>query len=241
MTNIRPTETTVPLLHCVAPDETVEFWTALGFETTYDQRKPYLYLAFQWSAIALNYVNAPASTDPAAENTGGCLVMVDSVAPYHETFVSAMRRHYGKVLSKGRPRITRYRPGATRFSIVDPSGNMITVIQRGEPDIDYGGSRELSGLARVLDNARILREFKNDDRAAFRALRSGLRRHGDGAAAVDRGKALAAAIELAVALDDEPALREYGQQLRELTLSPDERGEIRATLADPHLVAGWLE
>ena len=167
--------------------------------------------------------------------------MVDSVAPYHETFVTAMRRHYGKVLSKGPPRITRYRPGATRFSIVDPSGNTIIVIGRDEPvRVDYGGSPELTGLAQVLDNARILREFKNDDRVAFRALRSGLRRHGDGAAAVERGKAFTAAIELAVALDDEPAEREYGQQLRELTLSPDECREIRATLADPQVVAGWL-
>lgn len=64
MTKIRPTETTVPLLHSVAPDETVEFWTALGFETTYDQREPYLYLAFRWSAIALHYGSAPASTEP---------------------------------------------------------------------------------------------------------------------------------------------------------------------------------
>ena len=39
---------------------------------------------------------------------------------------------------------------------------------------------ELTRLAQVLDNARILREFKNDDRVPFRALRSGLRRHGDG-------------------------------------------------------------
>lgn len=34
-------------------------------------------------------------------------------------------------------------------------------------------------LAKALDNARILRAFKQDDRAAFRALDSGLRRHAE--------------------------------------------------------------
>ncbi|GAB3932889.1 hypothetical protein GCM10027614_02870 [Micromonospora vulcania] len=69
--------------------------------------------------------------------------------------------------------MTRYRSGASRFSIVDPSGNTIIFIQRDEPaEVEYGGSKALQGLARVLDNARILREFKTDDRAAFRALSS---------------------------------------------------------------------
>ncbi|MDW5328297.1 hypothetical protein [Plantactinospora sp. KLBMP9567] len=71
----------------------------------------------------------------------------------------------GKVLVKGLPRITRFRPGASRFTIVDPSGNSIVFIRRDEPqDLEYGGSKQLTGLAKVLDNARILREFKTDDR-----------------------------------------------------------------------------
>lgn len=75
--------------------------------------------------------------------------------------------------------MTRYRAGASRFSVVDPSGNTIIFIRRDEPaELEYGGSKRLQGLARVLDNARILREFKTDDLAAFRALNSGLRRHG---------------------------------------------------------------
>jgi hypothetical protein len=42
-----------------------------------------------------------------------------------------------------------------------PSGNSIIFIQRDEPtELEYGGSKQLQGLARVLDNVRILREFK---------------------------------------------------------------------------------
>ncbi|WP_198940365.1 glyoxalase [Micromonospora sp. CB01531] len=200
---VQPNESVVPMLPCVAPEETLAFWRALGFAVTYEQSKPYLYLAFRWRGFELHYGRAANNVDPSLENTGGCLVMVDTVAPYHAAFTEAMRRTYGKVLAKGLPRITRYRPGASRFTVMDPSGNSIIFIQRDEPtELEYGGSKQLQGLARVLDNVRILREFKNDDRAAFRALNSGLRRHGDGAPAVEQGVALALLIELSTALEE---------------------------------------
>ncbi|WP_344870731.1 glyoxalase [Allokutzneria multivorans] len=210
----------MPLLSCVHPDETLAFWRALGFKTIYEQRKPYLYFAFRWSGFDIHYGRASDSVDPAAEKTGGCLVMVDDVAAYHATFVAAMREVYGKVLAKGLPRITRYRPGASRFTIVDPSGNSIVFIQRDEPmELEYGGSKKLAGLAKALDNARILREFKNDDRAAQRALKSGLKRHGDSASTQEKAQALEMLIEVSMELDDEVA--EWRDQLRNLPLSDE--------------------
>jgi hypothetical protein len=239
--DLAPNETTVPLLGCTAPQETLDFWRALGFAVTYQQTKPYLYLAFKCSGFDLHYSRAAPGIDPAQERTGGCLVMVDQVAPYHAAFTAAMRAAYGKVLAKGLPRITRYRPGASRFTVMDPSGNSIIFIQRDEPvELDYGGSEELHGLARTLDNARILREFKNDDRHAFRALRSGLRRHGDGAPAVERAAALAALIELSTVLDEPDRVTEWGGQLRQLTLTAQERDRVESAVADPALLAPWL-
>ncbi|MET8118180.1 hypothetical protein [Micromonospora sp. NPDC005189] len=100
---VQPNETTVPLLPCPAPAETLAFWRSLGFEVTYEQHKPYVYLAFRWSGFQLHYGPAPKGLDPAKETSGGCLVMVDAVAPYHAAFTEAMRRTYGKVLVKGLP------------------------------------------------------------------------------------------------------------------------------------------
>jgi hypothetical protein len=213
-------ETTVPLLPCVAPEETLAFWRSLGFAVIWEQTRPYLYLAFRWRGFELHYGRAGSAVDPAEETTGGCLVMVDSVAPYHAAFTAAMRAAHGKVLAKGLPRITRYRAGASRFTVMDPSGNSIVFIQRDEPaELEYGGSKELTGLAKVLDNARILREFKEDDRAAFRALHSGLRRHGERAPVVEQGIALAGLIELSTALDEPQRVPEFGERLRTLTLT----------------------
>lgn len=238
---VRPNETTVPLLSCVAPDETLAFWRALGFDVTYEQTKPYLYLAFRWSGFELHYGRASSDVDPSLENTGGCLVMVDAVASYHAAFTEAMRRTYGKVLTKGLPRITRYRPGASRFTVMDPSGNSIIFIQRDEPaELEYGGAKHLQGLARVLDNARILREFKNDDRAAFRALNSGLRRHGDSAPAVEQAVALAILIELSPTLDEPERVPEWGAKLRQLVLTMEERRQAESAVTDPTVLDPWM-
>ncbi|GIF47116.1 hypothetical protein DFJ67_7256 [Asanoa ferruginea] len=239
--HVASNEVTVPLLPCVAPEETLAFWRALGFATIWEQHKPYLYLALRWRGFELHYGRAAEGVDPAAETTGGCLVMVDEVAPYHAEFAAAMRRAHGKVLAKGLPRITRYRPGASRFTVMDPSGNSIIFIQRDEPaELEYGGDKSLQGLARVLDNARILREFKDDDRAAFRALNSGLRRHGDAAPAVEQAIALAQLIELSTALDEADRVPEWGARLSRLDLTAAERGQVVSAVADPALLDAFV-
>ncbi|WP_342666903.1 glyoxalase [Streptosporangium amethystogenes] len=215
------------------------FYEALGFEATYKQSKPYVYLALRLSGFQLHFGPAPKGLDPAREESGGCLVMVDAVASYHAAFVGAMRRVYGKVLSSGLPRITRYRPGASRFTLMDPSGNSIIFIQRDEPvDVEYGGSKELTGLARALDNVRILREFKNDDLQAFRALKSAVRRYGADAPVVERGIALCQLIDLATVLG-EPT-DPWAADLRGLELSTDDRQRIESELGHLPGLQEWL-
>jgi len=224
---VRANETTVPTLPCADAEETLAFYRALGFETTWEQTRPYVYLALRFSGFDLHFVKPPAAFDPEREDGGTCLVMVDAVAPYHAAFTAAMRGAYGKVLARGRPRITRYRPGASRFTLVDPSGNSIIFIQRDEPaELEYGGSKELEGLARALDNARILRDFKNDDRAALRAITSGLRRHGDDAPALERARAYTALIELATALEDPEQAERWSAALADVELTEDQRQQL---------------
>ncbi|MFI5841246.1 glyoxalase [Catenuloplanes sp. NPDC051500] len=231
---IEANETVVPLLPCSAPEEMRAFWEALGAEVTYQQARPYLYLAFRFSGVDVHY---------GAQTGGGvgiCLVMVDAVAAYHATFAARLRAHYGRVPATGQPRITRYRPGATRFTLTDPAGNSLIFIQRDEPAMEYGGAAHLRGLAKVLDNARILRESKLDDRAAWRALNSGLKRHADGATAAEVATALAALIELSVALGEDAQVPAWGNRLAGLDLTTEERDRVRAEVADPSLLTAWL-
>ncbi|MGP4046556.1 glyoxalase [Streptomyces sp. 2A115] len=231
----------MPVLPCAAVEETLEFYRALGFEATYEQTKPYLYLALSWSGFEVHYGRAPQGHEPSREDGGCCLVMVDTVAPYHAAFTQGMRAAYGKVLATGRPRITRFRPGQTRFTLVDPSGNSLIFIQRDEPaELAYGGSKKLHGLAKALDNARIFREFKNDDRAAFRTVNSALRRHGPQASAVDRALALATLVELATALEEPDKIDEWIGELETIRLTDAERRRVESELRNVELLTGWL-
>lgn len=228
---IRANETTVPLLHTHDAQVTLDFYQALGFEVTWKQLRPYVYLAFGWSGFELHYGAAPKGLDPAEEYTGGALVMVDAVAPYHAALTAAMRASHGKVLARGLPRITRYRPGATRFTLMDPSGNSIMFIQRDEPEgLDYGGSPDLEGIAKALDQARNFREFKNDDLAAYRHLKSALRRYADTSPAVDRALAHATLVELSTALDDPEQAKAWRAELDAVELTEEERQRVEREL-----------
>ncbi|XUL99380.1 glyoxalase [Streptomyces venezuelae ATCC 10712] len=237
---VRANETTVPVLPCVSVEETLEFYEALGFKATHKQIRPYLYLALEWSGLALHFATPPKGIDPSGEDVGGCLVLVDEVAPYHAEFTRALRAAYGKVLAKGRPRITRFRPGASRFTVVDPSGNSLIFIQRDEPaELEYGGSASLTGLARVLDNARVFSEFKNDDRTALRVLTTGLRKHGDTAPPLDVARTLATLIELATALEDPTEVDAWRRRLTALPLTETERHQVTADLRSAAALHLW--
>ncbi|MBF6468991.1 glyoxalase [Nocardia beijingensis] len=233
-------DTAVPQLWTGDLAGTLEFYKTLGYTVTHEQTRPYVYGAVEDHGCALHFVPAPKDADIPAERTG-CLVMVDDVANRHQDFTAALRTRYGRVPAKGLPRITRFRPGQTRFTVVDPAGNQLIYIQRDEPPkVDYGGSKELTGLAKVLDNARILRDFKIDYPAAFRVLEVGLGRYRAEAPRLEVARALAALAELAVALGDPGRAEPFRTDLRAMELSASEHAALAADLRASDDLASWL-
>lgn len=234
------TDTAVPMLWSGDLPNTLAFYRALGYTVTYEQTRPYVYGAVEGFGCALHFAPGPAGVAEQAEQVNA-LVFVDDVAARHAEFTAALRAHYGRIPAKGRPRITRFRPGQSRFSLVDPVGNTVLVVQRDEPmKLEYGGSRELAGLAKVLDNARILRDFKNDDRAATRVLETGLRRFATTAPALDRARAYAALAELAVAAGDTERLAHWKSELESVELTTDDRAALAADAEASAVLATWL-
>lgn len=234
------TDTTVPTLWSGDLPTTLDFYRALGYTVTYEQTRPYVYGAVEARGCALHFAPAPPAVELPTEHVGA-LLMVDDVAARHAEYTAALRTHYGKIPVKGCPRITRFRPGQSRFSLVDPNGNIVLVVQRDEPwELEYGGSRTLEGLARVLDNARILRDFKNDDRAATRALEAGLRRFGAIATSTDRARAYAALAELAVTSADSERLAHWKAELEAVELTREEHAALSADPAASGLLTTWL-
>ncbi|MFE3442986.1 VOC family protein [Nocardia sp. NPDC059180] len=230
----------VPVLPTADLPRTLEFYRALGYKVTYEQTRPYVYGAVEAHGCALHFA-APQGKGSFPEDWSGCLVMVDDIAERHRTLTTSLRAHYGKIPVKGEPRITRFRPGQSRFSVIDPDGNWVTYIQNDEPmELEYGGSKSLTGLARVLDNARILRDFKNDDETATRVLEVGLRRYSSTAPATEVARAWAALTDLAVAMDHKERATNHRRALHAVELTDEERATLATEANASVALADWL-
>src|SRR5688572_22957962 len=109
----------VPLLPCEQIEATLDFYGLLGFVVTHRQRAPNPYAATRREGAQLHFFGLKG-LDP-QKNFSCCLIVMDEVERTHQAFSAALRSAYGKVPLRGIPRISRMRPGQSRFTVVDPS------------------------------------------------------------------------------------------------------------------------
>jgi hypothetical protein len=231
-------ENTITLLQCKSLDATLEFYQALGFEVTHDQREPYLYGAVRQGGVDLHFANLRVYG--AKESIGACLVFVTKVETYHKAFADGLRRKYGKVPTAGLPRITRFRAEHTRFKVFDPSGNLLIYIDRDEPEAEYGGYDEAkSELARAIENALFLRDTYANDKGAARALDVALKRS-ETTDPLARALALATRAELAVAMGDSEYANALRLELQQIALSDENRERFRDELQAADELERWI-
>lgn len=69
-----------------------------------------------------------------AENYSTCLIIVPEVEQLHQQFSQHLRTSLGKVPAQGFPRISRMKPGQSRFTLTDNAGNSIIFIKQGVED-----------------------------------------------------------------------------------------------------------
>jgi catechol 2,3-dioxygenase-like lactoylglutathione lyase family enzyme len=233
-------ETTIPVFPCVSLEETRDFYQTLGFEVVHQQTSPYVWLAVRRGCIELQFFGHKGLDPKDAFST--CLVMVPEVEPYHRAFADALRGKYGRIPTAGIPRITRFRAGQSRFTVVDPSGNSVIYIRHDEPDVEYSGKpgEKRSGLAKAIETAAVLRDFKEDDTAAAKVLDVALAKHMS-ADPVERARALAARAELALAMGDADRARALRDELRRIPLSEDDHRAYREELQAAEALERWRQ
>ncbi|WP_040808883.1 glyoxalase [Nocardia concava] len=220
----------IPVLWGGDLPETLDFYRTLGYKVTYEMTRPYIYGMVERAGFQLHFGPTPKGMTSGEEAHISCLVIVEEVEAWHAEFKAALRARYGRVPAKGAPRITRFRPGQTRFTVVDPVGNTVIYVQPDEPDPEYGGSKQLEGLARVLDNARIYRDSKLDDATATRVLETGLRRFAATAPLLDQARALAMLAEIAAVAGDSDRVTELRARIEALGLTADDRAALEEDL-----------
>lgn len=131
-------ERAIPCLPLISLQETIAFYGVLGFEVSYQQNSPNTYLALDRGGLALHFFQVRGLKPEAAYST--CLVIVAEVERLHASFASSLRRALGKLPSCGFPRISRMKPGQSRFTVVDPAGNSVIYIRADAAD-DYDESQ----------------------------------------------------------------------------------------------------
>lgn len=226
-------EVTVPLLPCASIDDIVAFYEVLGFRTTYKQRKPNPYAALQREDLHLHFFEM-AGFDP-QQSYGSCLVLTADIDGLHRAFAAGMRAAYGKVLVSGTPRMTRPRArknydGLGGFSVVDPGGNWIRVVQNaaGTP-APAPATGPVGRLAKALANAVVQGDSKGDVPQAARILDSALGRPAADDDPVALVEVLVYRAELAMVLHDHETATEMLARVHRVTLSAEEAGRAAPT------------
>ena len=219
--------TTIPCLPCVSMAEVLDFYQLLGFEVTYQQKSPNEYAVVRQGSCELHLFGLKGLKPEDGYST--CCVVLSEVEPLHKAFSAALRQKYGKLPITGFPRITRFKPGQTRFTLTDPSGNALICVKRSAHENASGSGEKLTGLAKAIETTAKLRDESGDDESAAKVLDVALARYTDAPPLV-RARALAARAELAVALGEEEKLRDVRAELQKIPLSDDEREKYRNEL-----------
>src|SRR5687768_6757010 len=105
---------TIPVLTCTEIEETLAFWELLGYTATYKQMRPYQYGVVERGGGQLHFARVKGTSAP--NNFTGCLVMVSDAEKVHREFTQHFKKGYGKIPGAGIPRISRMKPGQTRFT-----------------------------------------------------------------------------------------------------------------------------
>ncbi|MBB5939361.1 bleomycin resistance protein [Streptomyces zagrosensis] len=164
------TETTTPMLPCPSVPEILAFYRALGFDVTFEQTQPNPYAVVQRGAIDLHFFGMRRH-DPAA-SYGTCLISTDDVDGMHQAFRSGLKAAYGRVPTRGIPRIGPLRDttyGVRQFLVTDPGGNCLRIGQPNGDSVAHGEA-PTRAFARALHLAALLGDAKGDHRQAARLL-----------------------------------------------------------------------
>ncbi|MFD7662838.1 bleomycin resistance protein [Streptomyces sp. NPDC059788] len=163
-------ETVIPILPCPSIDDVLDFYQALGFETTAYQKSPNPYCAVRLRGIELHFFGLKAHDPTTSYST--CYVLTDDVDGLHASFRAGLKTALGRVPTRGLPRIGALKDmsyGVRQFLLTDPGGNCIRIGMPIADSFEYTAVPK-ERYARALHQATLLGESKGDHAAAARII-----------------------------------------------------------------------
>jgi hypothetical protein len=158
--------------------------------------------------------------------------MVTNAAQVYHEFAQSLRLHLGKIPNSGLPRISRMKPGQSRFTATDPSGNSVIFITLDEKDDEIYNEPDKSGLTALQKSVALairLRDFKNDNAAAVKVLDKALKHTGQ-EKKIDIAQALWIRAELANEMEESLHENDYYTELKKIFLTKEEIDSLRKKL-----------
>ncbi|GAA2632795.1 VOC family protein [Streptomyces vastus] len=163
-------EKTIPILPCRTIQSVLDFYTALGFEVTYQQTSPNPYAVVERGEIELQFFGLKRYEPTESYST--CYVLTDDVDGLHESFRTGLKAAYGKIPTRGLPRIGALKNmsyGVRQFLVTDPGGNCVRIGQRTSEDQHHRPAPKET-FARALHHASLLADSKEDPAAAAKVI-----------------------------------------------------------------------
>lgn len=163
-------EKTIPILPCQTLQPVLDFYTALGFEVTFQQRSPNPYAVVERRGIQLQFFGMK-QYEP-ARSVSTCYVQTDDVDGLYDAFRTGLKAAYGRIPTRGLPRIGPLKDmsyGVRQFLMTDPGGNCIRV---GQPTSDDPHRRPApeETFAHALYHASLLADSKEASASAAKVI-----------------------------------------------------------------------
>ncbi|TJZ54283.1 VOC family protein [Streptomyces piniterrae] len=225
------TEKTIPILPCHEIQPVVDFYTALGFETTFRQKSPYPYAVVERGPVQLQF-SGIKGYDPAGSYSA-CYIVTDHVDGLYATFREGLKAAYGKIPTRGLPRIGPLKNmsyGMRQFLMTDPGGNSIRVGQQISEDQSLRPVPKET-FARAVHMADLFVDSKQDLPGAAKIIDHALRLEGEHPTPAQHLRLLVLRGDIAQRLGDDALAARLLTQAAELQLSEEERASASEALA----------
>lgn len=156
-----------PIFPCLSLDELLTFYQSLGFDISYYQKSPNPYACLTKGWIRIDFYGIKHHDPKKVYHT--CYILTDEVDELYESFSDALRAMYGKLPTRGLPRISEIRDktndGVREFKLVDIAG---TCLRFGKK-LAAGNEEEQYSKAVASANNRLLLAldyaYKKEDEA----------------------------------------------------------------------------
>ncbi|MFH8411017.1 VOC family protein [Streptomyces sp. NPDC018019] len=223
-------EKTIPLLPCPSLQPVLDFYTALGFEVTFEQKSPNPYAVVEYGVIELHFFGMK-QYDP-TESYSTCYVLTDDVDTLHAAFRAGLKAAYGKIPSRGLPRIGPLKDmsyGVRQFLMSDPGGNCIRVGQQTSENQHHRPAPKET-FARALHTAASFADSREDPASAARIIDRVLRLGDQRPTPLQEARLALLRGDVAYRLGDDTTAQQMLRKATSIQLTDQEREAVRSDL-----------